>query len=309
MPGPKRRRWNRPSTGSTFIFRGRTITAGASAGVADSGPACGSRQGAGRSRQRDVYAQGATAARGVRRRAATATGRDSRSEQDHDKPTPFTLRIPDADIADLRERLARTRFPDQAPGEAWAYGTDVAYLRELAEYWRNGFRLEGGGSRAERLSAIPRSARRHRAALSARARRRPRSDAAACCCTAGPARCSSFSTSSRASPIPRASAATRAMPSPWWRRPCRDMACRSSPARSGSAFPKWRIVSPPSCMTCSATRRFGAQGGDWGAAVTSRLGYAHAEPDDRHPHQSDDGGRPRSRRLSQSDRGGAALPR
>src|SRR5450631_2951425 len=55
------------------------------------------------------------------------------------KPTPFTLRIPDADIADLRDRLARTRFPDQAPGEAWAYGTDVAYLRELAEYWRDGF--------------------------------------------------------------------------------------------------------------------------------------------------------------------------
>jgi len=49
------------------------------------------------------------------------------------KPTQFTLRIPDADIADLRDRLARTRFPDQAPGEAWAYGTDVAYLRELTE--------------------------------------------------------------------------------------------------------------------------------------------------------------------------------
>ena len=38
------------------------------------------------------------------------------------KPIPFSLRIPDADIADLRDRLARTRFPDSAPGEAWAYG-------------------------------------------------------------------------------------------------------------------------------------------------------------------------------------------
>src|ERR1700704_584720 len=55
------------------------------------------------------------------------------------KPTPFALRIPDADIADLRDRLARTRFPDQAPGEAWAYGTDVDYLRELTEYWRDHF--------------------------------------------------------------------------------------------------------------------------------------------------------------------------
>ena len=41
------------------------------------------------------------------------------------KPAPFMLHIPDADIADLRDRLARTRFPDSAPGEAWAYGTDV----------------------------------------------------------------------------------------------------------------------------------------------------------------------------------------
>src|SRR3981081_4770500 len=55
------------------------------------------------------------------------------------KPAPFTLRIADADIADLRDRLARARFPDQAPGDAWAYGTDVAYLRGLTEYWRNDF--------------------------------------------------------------------------------------------------------------------------------------------------------------------------
>lgn len=32
------------------------------------------------------------------------------------KPTPFTLHIPGADIADLRDRLARSRFPDSAPG-------------------------------------------------------------------------------------------------------------------------------------------------------------------------------------------------
>ena len=55
------------------------------------------------------------------------------------KPVPFTLHIPDADIADLRDRLARSRFPDSAPGEAWAYGTNVAYLRELTEYWRTTF--------------------------------------------------------------------------------------------------------------------------------------------------------------------------
>jgi microsomal epoxide hydrolase len=68
------------------------------------------------------------------------------------RPEPFTLRVPDEAIADLRDRLARTRFPDQAPGDPWAYGTDVGYLRQLVEYWRGAFDW-----RAEeaRLNAFP----------------------------------------------------------------------------------------------------------------------------------------------------------
>ena len=67
------------------------------------------------------------------------------------KPTSFTLHIPDADIADLRERLGRTRFPDQAPGEPWAYGTEVDYLRELIEYWRSGFDWRAGEAPSTRF--------------------------------------------------------------------------------------------------------------------------------------------------------------
>jgi microsomal epoxide hydrolase len=40
------------------------------------------------------------------------------------QPEAFRLHVPDAAIADLRDRLSRTRLPDQAPGEPWAYGTD-----------------------------------------------------------------------------------------------------------------------------------------------------------------------------------------
>ncbi len=54
-------------------------------------------------------------------------------------PKPFTLHVPDADIAELRARLARTRFPDQTPGAAWAYGADLAYMRTLVEHWRAAF--------------------------------------------------------------------------------------------------------------------------------------------------------------------------
>ena len=65
---------------------------------------------------------------------------------------PFTLRVPEEAIADLRDRLARSRLPDQAPADPWAYGTDVGYLRQLVEYWRSTFDW-----RAEeaRLNAFP----------------------------------------------------------------------------------------------------------------------------------------------------------
>ena len=67
------------------------------------------------------------------------------------QPQPFTLTIPEAAIADLRDRLGRTRFPDQAPGEAWAYGTDVGYLRQLVEYWRTKFDWRAEEARLKRL--------------------------------------------------------------------------------------------------------------------------------------------------------------
>jgi pimeloyl-ACP methyl ester carboxylesterase len=51
----------------------------------------------------------------------------------------FKLSVPAANIAELRERLARTRLPDQTPGPAWAYGTDVECMRRLIEYWRDDF--------------------------------------------------------------------------------------------------------------------------------------------------------------------------
>ena len=56
-----------------------------------------------------------------------------------EQPQPFTLTIPDTAIADLRVRLALTRFPDQAPGEPWQFGTDVTWLRDLVRYWHDRF--------------------------------------------------------------------------------------------------------------------------------------------------------------------------
>jgi microsomal epoxide hydrolase len=67
-------------------------------------------------------------------------------------PRPFTLGVADDAIADLRERLARARLPDQAPDAPWTYGTDVDYLRALLAYWRDGFDWH---AQEARLNAFP----------------------------------------------------------------------------------------------------------------------------------------------------------
>ncbi|MYW90667.1 epoxide hydrolase [Amycolatopsis rubida] len=49
---------------------------------------------------------------------------------------PFRIDIPDADLDDLRRRLAATRWPAEIPDAGWDRGVPLAYLQELAEYWR-----------------------------------------------------------------------------------------------------------------------------------------------------------------------------
>lgn len=52
---------------------------------------------------------------------------------------PFEVHIAQAVLDDLRDRLVRTRWPDQVAGAGWDYGADLAYLQELLEYWQNRF--------------------------------------------------------------------------------------------------------------------------------------------------------------------------
>jgi pimeloyl-ACP methyl ester carboxylesterase len=66
--------------------------------------------------------------------------------------SPFRLHVPDSALADLRERLARTRLPDQPPGEPWATGTDLAFMREAIDHWRERFDWR---EHEARLNAFP----------------------------------------------------------------------------------------------------------------------------------------------------------
>ena len=66
--------------------------------------------------------------------------------------SPFRLEVPEPALQDLAARLERTRLPDQAPGNPWAYGTDAGYLDELVRYWRERFDWRAAEAR---LNALP----------------------------------------------------------------------------------------------------------------------------------------------------------
>jgi microsomal epoxide hydrolase len=65
---------------------------------------------------------------------------------------PFMVAVPDAVLDDLRERLSRTRLPNQIAGIGWNQGTERDFLCELIEYWRTEYDWRATEAR---LNAIP----------------------------------------------------------------------------------------------------------------------------------------------------------
>jgi pimeloyl-ACP methyl ester carboxylesterase len=192
------------------------------------------------------------------------------------RPEPFSLHVPDAAIADLRERLARTRFPDQAPGAPWAYGTDVAYLQQLVDYWHTGFDWR---AQEARLNTFPQYQARlcdidlHFLHVPGQ----------------GPAPCPLLllhgwpgSVFEFLDLIPRLSDPARFGGDP------ADAFTVVAPSLPGYGLsftrgqPRFGIEAIADCVAALMRdvlgySRFAAQGGDWGAFVASRLGATHAD--------------------------------
>ena len=55
------------------------------------------------------------------------------------KVRPFTIAVENSVLDDLRQRLADTRWPDEIPNTGWDYGSNLAYIKELVDYWRTDF--------------------------------------------------------------------------------------------------------------------------------------------------------------------------
>lgn len=64
---------------------------------------------------------------------------------------PFRIQIPQSELEDMKHRIAATRWPEEIPGAGWSRGVPLAYLKELAEYWRTGYDWRSAESRLNRL--------------------------------------------------------------------------------------------------------------------------------------------------------------
>jgi epoxide hydrolase len=69
-----------------------------------------------------------------------------------DEMTEFRIDVPEADLVDLRERLERTRWPDEETVGDWSQGVPLGYLRDLCGYWADGYDWRATEAR---LNALP----------------------------------------------------------------------------------------------------------------------------------------------------------
>jgi len=191
-------------------------------------------------------------------------------------PTPFRIDIPEQILTDLRDRLRRTRFPDQAPGAPWAFGADLDYVQELCAYWRDAYDW-----------------RKHEAVLNGFRQ-----------FTAPVAGIDlHFIHEEGRGPTPLPLLLSHGWPGSVWEF-YKIIPMLTDPARfGGDARDAFTVVAPSlpgygfsfapgqprfgvseiadafaSLMTdVLGYRRFAAQGGDWGAFITARLGVSHAD--------------------------------
>ena len=52
---------------------------------------------------------------------------------------PFEISVDQSVLDDLQVRLTHTRWPDEISGAEWDYGSNLDYIKELVEYWRTDF--------------------------------------------------------------------------------------------------------------------------------------------------------------------------
>jgi pimeloyl-ACP methyl ester carboxylesterase len=191
-----------------------------------------------------------------------------------DAVVPFRIAVPDEVLADLRDRLARTRWPDQLADSGWTYGTDLSFLQDLCDYWRDGFDWRAAEAR---LNAWPQFETTiegtHLHFIHARSKH---ADAMPLCLTHGwPGSIAEFLKVLGPLTDPTAFGGS-----------AEDAFHVVAPSMPGYGFsdpttqPGFDIMrvarTEAALMARLGYDRYGAQGGDWGAVVTLHLGVLDA---------------------------------
>ncbi|MFG2788035.1 epoxide hydrolase family protein [Streptomyces sp. NPDC048419] len=188
---------------------------------------------------------------------------------------PFRLDIPQSTLDDLQHRLDRTRLPDELPGTGWSYGVPGDYLRELVTYWRHSYDWRAAEAELNRLPQFTTTidgSNIHFAHI-----RSPEPDATPLIITHGwPGSIVEFLDVTGPLTHPAAHGGDPAdafhlvVPS------IPGFGLSGPPADTG--WEAGRVADAwAELMRRLGYERFGAQGGDWGAAISRELGRAHPD--------------------------------
>ncbi len=64
---------------------------------------------------------------------------------------PFRIQVPDADLADLRQRLRATRWPEAEPVPDWSQGVPLRWIQEVCAYWADRYDWRAREARLNRF--------------------------------------------------------------------------------------------------------------------------------------------------------------
>lgn len=191
-------------------------------------------------------------------------------------PEPFRIDIPEAVLTDLRERLARVRWPGEIPDSGWDYGANLAYLKELVEYWRTQYDWRAQERQMNRWSHF-RVTVDGQGLHFIHARGKGPKPLPLIITHGWPGSFYEFIETLGPLTDPAAHGGNSA--------DAFDVVIPSLPGYGLSAPTRERGVTPSRTAEWFAVlmtdvlgyQRYGAQGGDWGSMVTSRLGFAYPQ--------------------------------
>ena len=194
--------------------------------------------------------------------------------------TPHPIAVAQGELDDLRSRLQRTRWPERETVDDWSQGIPLAYVQELCSYWADGYDwrcVEAALNRFEQLRFVPDVGAPDQLGIQVLHAPSPHPGAMPIVLTHGwPGSVVEFLDVIEPLRDPTVDGGDPA--------DAFHVVCPTMPGYGFSdkpTAPGWNVERIADAwaelMTALGYATFGAQGGDWGSAVTTALGLRHAD--------------------------------